>query len=54
MLTASLPFDDENSEKEIARYFKLYIRQTIYEPTPFPDKIWKRFSPEAKLFVDSN
>jgi hypothetical protein len=58
MLTASLPFDDENSEKEIARYkhiltiFTLF-RQTIYESTPFPDSVWKKFSSEAKVFVDS-
>jgi len=46
MLTASLPFDDENSEKEIAR-------QTIYEPTPFPDNVWRKFTPEAKMFIDN-
>ena len=41
-----MPFDDENSEKEIAR-------QTVYEPTPFPPKIWKTISKEAKSFVEN-
>ncbi len=44
-LSGSLPFDDENSDKEIAR-------QTIYENPPFPDKVWKKLSPEAKDCVN--
>jgi hypothetical protein len=42
-----LPFDDENSEREIAR-------QTIHDPVPYPNSLWKKLSIEAKLFVDSN
>ena len=30
-----------------------FIRQTIHEPTPFPNSIWKNLSQEAKSFVDS-
>ena len=45
LLCGYLPFDDRKSEKEIAR-------QTIKEPTPFEEKIWKKLSPEAKQFVD--
>ena len=45
LLCGYLPFDDRKSEKEIAR-------QTIKEPTPFEDNIWKKLSPEAKQFVD--
>lgn len=40
-LSGSLPFDDENSDKEIAR-------QTIFEEPSFPDKIWKKLSSDAK------
>lgn len=46
LLTGTLPFDDENSEKEIAR-------QTVFELTPFPDSVWKNFSPDAKDCVES-
>ena len=46
LVAGFLPFDDENSEKEIAR-------QTVYEPTPFPNSVWKSISPEAKAFVDN-
>ena len=46
LLAGFLPFDDENSEKEIAR-------QTVYEPTPFPPEIWKTISKEAKSFVEN-
>ena len=46
MLVGKLPFDDEDSEKEIAR-------QTVYDPTPFPKKIWDNISQEAKMFVDN-
>ncbi len=47
LLCGCLPFDDEHSEREIAR-------QTIHDPVPFPVSIWKRLSVEAKQFVDSN
>ncbi len=40
-LSGSLPFDDENSDKEIAR-------QTIYEEPHYSDKTWKSISKEAK------
>ena len=46
LVAGFLPFDDENSEKEIAR-------QTVYEPTPFPNSVWKNISSEAKSFVDN-
>ena len=46
LVTGFLPFDHENSEKEIAR-------QTLYEPTPFPPSIWKNISIEAKMFVNN-
>ena len=46
LLCGCLPFDDENSEREIAR-------QTINDSTPYPSAIWKKISNEAKLFVDS-
>ena len=45
LLCGYLPFDDEKSEKEIAR-------QTVKEPTPFNEKIWKNKSNEAKDFLD--
>ena len=45
LLCGYLPFDDKNSEKEIAR-------QTVKEPTPFNEKIWKNKSNEAKDFLD--
>jgi serine/threonine protein kinase len=41
-----LPFDDEHSEREIAR-------QTIQDPVPYPANVWKNLSPEAKEFVGS-
>ena len=46
LVAGFLPFDDENSEKEIAR-------QTVYEPTPFPNSVWKSISSEAKAFVNN-
>ena len=46
LLAGFLPFDDENSEKEIAR-------QTVYEPTPFPKNVWENISKEGKMFVDN-
>ena len=44
LLTGCLPFDDENSEREVAR-------QTIHEPVPFPRYIWKNLSIESRDFV---
>ena len=41
-----MPFDHETSEEEIAR-------QTVYEPTPFPQSVWSTISVEAKMFVDN-
>ena len=46
LVAGFLPFDDEDSEKEIAR-------QTVYDPTPYPKKIWDKISSEAKMFVDN-
>jgi len=46
LLCGCLPFDDEKSEREIAR-------QTIHDATPFPSSLWKKISSEAKLFVES-
>ena len=45
LLSGSLPFDDEKSEREIAR-------QTIQDPVRW-GSIWKKLSPDAKNFVDS-
>ncbi len=45
LLCGFLPFDDEHSEREIAR-------QTIQDPVPFPSNIWDKLSSEAKEFVD--
>ena len=45
LLCGYLPFDDKHSEREIAR-------QTIQDPVIFEDKIWKKYSPEAKTFVE--
>ena len=46
LVAGFLPFDHETSEKEIAR-------QTVYEPTPFPNSVWKNISNEARMFVDN-
>lgn len=43
-LAGSLPFDDESSDKEIAR-------QTIYENPPFPNNVWNKISKDAKDLV---
>lgn len=45
ILCGFLPFDDDNSEREIAR-------QTIQDPVPYPSQIWSKISKEAKRFVD--
>ena len=45
LLCGYLPFDDKHSEREIAR-------QTIQDPVPYEEKIWNKYSPEAKAFVD--
>jgi len=45
LLSGSLPFDDENSEREIAR-------QTVQDPVHW-GSIWKKLSNEAKSFVDN-
>ena len=46
LLCGCLPFDDDSSEKEIAR-------QTIHDATPYPKEIWKKLSVESKQFVDN-
>ena len=45
LLCGYLPFDDKHSEREIAR-------QTIQDPVPFETKIWNKYTPEAKSFVE--
>ena len=45
ILCGFLPFDDDNSEREIAR-------QTIQDPVPYPSQIWSKISKEARRFVD--
>ena len=45
LLCGFLPFDDENSEREIAR-------QTIQDPVPYPSQVWSGLSKEAKQFVE--
>lgn len=45
LLCGFLPFDDEHSEREIAR-------QTIQDPVPYPAQVWTKHSSEAKSFVE--
>ena len=45
LLTGYLPFDDKNSEREIAR-------KTIQDPVLFQPEIWSKLSNEAMQFVD--
>jgi len=45
LLAGSLPFDDQDSEREIAR-------QTIHDKV-YWGSIWRKLSPEAKLFVEN-
>ena len=45
LLCGCLPFDDEKSEKEIAR-------QTIEDPVPYYPRLWKKLSEDAKNFVE--
>ena len=45
LLSGSLPFDHQSSEKEVAR-------QTINDPVPFKGSIWKIISKEAKEFIE--
>ena len=45
LLCGYLPFDDKHSEREIAR-------QTIQDPVPFENKIWSKYTPEARTFVE--
>ncbi len=47
MLCGFLPFDHESSIKEIAR-------KTVQDRTPFPIKVWKDLSEDARKFVDGN
>lgn len=47
LLTGCLPFDDEHSEREVAR-------KTIHEPVPFPVFFWKNISLDARDFVTRN
>jgi serine/threonine protein kinase len=47
LLTGCLPFDDEHSEREVAR-------KTINDPVPFPNFFWKSISGDARDFVTSN
>ena len=44
MLSGSLPFDDRESEEEIAR-------KTVSEDPPYKGSIWKKISNEAKDFI---
>ena len=46
LLSGYLPFDDENSEREIAR-------QTKEDPVAYPPSIWRKISKEGKDFVDN-
>ena len=45
LLCGYLPFDDKESQNKIAK-------QTINNPTPFDEKIWKNKSKEAKDFLN--
>jgi Ca2+-binding EF-hand superfamily protein len=44
LLSETVPFDDDHSEREIAR-------QTMYEPVKFDSPIWKNRSNESKDFI---
>ena len=44
LLTGYLPFDDEESDKEV-------IRKTLFESIPFDNDSWKNISPQAKDFI---
>ena len=44
LLCETVPFDDDHSEREIAR-------QTMYEPVKFENPIWKNRSNESKEFI---
>jgi hypothetical protein len=46
LLCGRLPFDDEHSEKEIAR-------QTIHDQVPYTSSAWKYISSDAKALVDN-
>ena len=45
LLCGCLPFDDEHSEREIAR-------QTIHDQVPYHPSLWKNLSKESKDFVN--
>ena len=44
LLTGYLPFDDEESDKEV-------IRKTLFESIPFDNDSWKNISHQAKEFI---
>ena len=44
LLTGYLPFDDEESDKEV-------IRKTLFESIPFDNDSWKNISVQAKEFI---
>ena len=44
LLTGYLPFDDEESDKEV-------IRKTLFDSIPFDNDSWKNISPQAKEFI---
>jgi len=46
LLCGYFPFDDENQDENEIR------NQTISEPVPFPNYIWKKNSYESKIFVE--
>jgi len=46
LLVGYLPFDDEKSEREIAR-------QTINDPVPFKSSVWKKNTSDSKIFVEN-
>ena len=46
LISGFLPFDDQHSDKEIAR-------QTIEDPVPYPSSVWNHISVQAKNLVSS-
>ena len=44
LLTGYLPFDDEESDKEV-------VRKTLFESIPFDNDSWKNISNQAKEFI---
>ncbi len=40
-------------ERLLGKYIFNLFRQTIHDPVPYPNSLWKKISIEAKTLVDS-